>query len=239
MLQGKTCGMFTEQENGGLRVYHPPVKGMGYSIGADVAMGLATGDGSAAFVLGRDMKHYASFYGKIAPDLFGEFLCRLGNWFNNALLVPEVNNMGLLTLDRIKDKNYPNIYTREVNEVIGEELKNRIGWESNVKTKRKMLDEFVAHYRDKKIIINDIELLKEMSSLKVEDNGHIILSGKDRIVSACLAIQGLSQVVIDGEFKASNPLTGFKGKEGEITNLSIEDKLKYYKMKRGAVSSFS
>ena len=148
-----------------------------------------------------------------------------------------MNNHGILVIDRIKRKNYINTYQRIVEEVRGEEQQKRVGWQTNKKTKMKMINEFVAQYRDGHIKINDIDLLKEMSKLKIEDDGNVKLNGKDRIVAACLAIQGLPQVVTKGQFKASVPVRHI-AKEKDITSLTIEEKLKYYKTKRKEVSSF-
>jgi len=196
---------FKEAKHGGWKIFHDVEPGIKYSLGADVAEGLAQGDSSTAFIVDQNLKHVASYCGKIAPDLFGEMLCRAGNEYNNALLVVEINNHGILTLDRIKRRNYPNVYTRKVEEIPGEELQKKIGWQTTEKTKYKALDEFVANYRDKKLIIDDIDLLREMGTLVVEDNGKIILNGKDMVVAAMLSLQGIEQMVMDGEFKAFTP----------------------------------
>lgn len=230
--------MFREVKNGNLKIFSEPKEGAAYSIGCDVAEGLISGDYSTAFIIDRDLNHVASYCGHIAPDLFGEMLCRLGDKYNSGLLTVEINNHGILTLDRIKRRNYPNIYTRLVEETRGAELQRKIGWQTTEKTKAKMLDEFVAHYRDGKLIINDLDLLREMAGVVTEDNGKVILNGKDRVVSACLAIQGLEQVVIRGEFKAKRPGQDFDNKEDDIINMTIEDKLRYYKRKKKSPDSF-
>jgi len=215
--------MFREEKRGNLKIFERPRPEKSYSLGADVAEGLATGDSSTAFIIDTEMNHVASYCGKIHPDLFGEMLCRLGDWYNSALLTVEINNHGILTLDRIKRRNYPNVFTRTVEEIRGEEIQKRIGWQTTAKTKMKMLDEFVAQYRDGELKINDVDLLKEMAGLVVEDGGDVVLNGKDRIVAACLAIQGLPQVVRSGEFKAFTPS---QKRQKDLLNLSTEERAK-------------
>jgi hypothetical protein len=188
-----------------VKIFIQPTKGKGYSLGADIALGLASGDNSTAVVVDCEYNICATFKGKIAPDLFGEFLCRLGHKYNDALITPEINNHGLLTLDRIKSRNYPNIYTRKVEEVRGEDLKDQIGWQTTVKSKNKMLGEFIAAFRDGSIKITDLDIIKEMSTLVIEDDGNVNLNGKDLVVATCLAIQGIPHVIVKGEFKAFTP----------------------------------
>ena len=230
--------MFKEQRGGSLRIYEKPLDQKGYSIGADVSEGLAIGDLSTACVLDSNKKQVAQYGGKIHPKDFGKMLCRLGKYYNTAILVPEVNNIGISTIDAIVELGYNQIYTREVEEIRGEELQKKIGWQTNKKTKMKALNEFVANYRDKEVLLYDDRLLKEMAKVRVEDDGKVILNGKDYVVSVMLAIQGLEQLVIKGQFKASVPGQINKPMENKITSMTIEEKLRYYKNKKRSVSSF-
>jgi hypothetical protein len=161
-----------------------------------------------------------SYHGHIPPDTFGVELCKAGRYLNECVICPESNNHGLTTITKIKDLNYPRLYTREIKDEISDKLTVKYGWQSNVKTKMLALDEFVAAYRDRILKINDIELLKEMSLLTVETDGNVDLNGKDRVVSAMMAIQAIKQAPSEIKFKAHNP------NENKIPK-NINEKLKF------------
>jgi hypothetical protein len=229
-------GRFVEDYDGEIKVFSKPVPGKPYSIGSDVAEGLETGDGSTFSVFDKNMEQIASYYGKIAPDLLGKLLVQAGVYWNHGILVPEINNHGHATLAKIKDLQYHNVFSREVQEEHGVGITRKIGWQTNSKTKMKMLDDFVAAYRDDLINIKDVDLLREMMTLVVEPDGNVTLNGKDRVVAACLALQGLPKMVVPGQFKATVP--GKAERAMDVTKLSLEDRLKYYKNRDKGRSSF-
>jgi hypothetical protein len=214
-----------------VKIFEEPDPTKVYAIGADVAEGLEHGDFSTAFVVDKQMNQVASFCGHLDPDLLGGLLCRLGKMYNNALLAPEINNHGHATLAAIKNGNYRTIYYRLVKEELGDDYTKKFGWHTNVKTKSLMLDEFVAAYRDKTIRIRDPELYKEMLSITIEPNGDVKLNGKDRVVSACIALQAIKQAIAEG-FKAYIP----NKHPGKIS--TKVEKLKYYENKAKRESQF-
>lgn len=182
-----------QRKNGRFKVFEKPKQSKLYSIGVDVSEGLAMGDASTCCVLDDDYNQAACWYGRVDPDLLGRIACRIGKYYNNAILVPEVNNMGHTTLNEIKYLRYSNIYTRQVREELSDEFVSKIGFQTNRKTKHDMLNDFVAMVRDGLISLKDVDLLKEMSTLYIETDGNVELNGKDRTVAVCLAIQGLKQ----------------------------------------------
>lgn len=214
-----------EKQDNGIIIYDQPDNEKFYAIGADVAEGLADGDASTIFVIDSDFKQVASYQGSIEPGDFGKLLCQVGELYNKALVAVEVNNHGHSVVSKMRDLRYTNVYTREVKEELSEEYTKKIGWHTNAKTKMKMLDEFVEAFRDNIIELNDKALLKEMSTLSVEQDGNVILNSKDRTVSACIAIQAIKQANY-GDFKATNP--NKLNKEPK----TLEDKLKYLEKRR-------
>lgn len=177
-----------------LSVYLVPEKGKKYLIGADVAEGLAFGDSSCAFIMDQDGRQVAVFHGKLDPDHFGKVLVELAQVYNDALIIPEINNMGHTTLTAIKDSGYLKVYMRSVFDEIGKVETHKMGWRTTVANKQTMLSRLIAMYRDDEIVIYDRGLLKEMIDLTRESNGDVDLNGKDRVVAACLAAMGIDQV---------------------------------------------
>lgn len=178
-----------------LKVYKAPEKGKKYIIGADVAEGVETGDFSNAFIMDTDHNQVAVFHGHLDPDHFGNVLVDLAEVYNNALIVPEINNMGSTTLQAIKDRDYLRVYMRSVYDQIEDQKETlKMGWRTTSSSKQIMLSKLIARYRDDEIRILDINLLKEMMNLNRESDGGVELTGKDRIVGACLACVGVDQI---------------------------------------------
>lgn len=218
-------GSFVEDERGELFVFKKP-ENRAYAIGADVAEGLEEGDSSTACVMDKDMEACAVYCGKIDPDQFGVYLVRLAKWYNGALLTPEVNNHGHATVAAIKRESYYSVFKREVQEELGRELQDKIGWQTNSKTKMLMLDELVASFRDNLLKVNCASTLREMITINIEDGGDVVLNGKDRTVALGLAIQGLKQAVVPNSNKAYVP---GKIAKKDVTKMSLQEKLAYYK----------
>lgn len=178
-----------------LTVYFVPEKGMKYSIGADVALGLDIGDSSHAKILDSNHKEVAHFHGQIDPDHFGRCLVELAKIYNNAIITPEVNNMGHTVLNAIKSMGYTRVYNREIVEELNVgNITDKIGWVTTVKSKQTMLNALIAQYRDDEVIILDIGTINEMIKCTRESDGNVDLNGKDRVVALCLAIQGFTQI---------------------------------------------
>lgn len=215
---------------GGVIVYKAPEPNAAYAIGADIAEGLEDGDFSTACVLDKNFEQVAVYKGHLDPDLFGKFLVNLGKYYNNALLAPELNNHGHATLAAIKNERYYQIYRREVQEDLTNDIMDKVGWLNNVKSKMKMLDDFKQAYRDGSLKLNHEETLREMRTLTLEEDGNVILNGKDLVVATGLAIQGLGQAVTPGTigtFESSGDKTRFKSLQ-EMLRFSESNEESYF-----------
>jgi len=176
-----------------LKVYARPEKGEIYAIGGDVSEGLAIGDSSSLYVVNSKNEQVASWHHKVDPDLLGDVMCEIGRLFNDAILAPEINNMGITTLLRIKEKEYPNIFERINKEGTSDKYTKKLGWRTTAQSKREMLTKFSAMYRDGIAKIKDPLLLEEMMTVVTDENGNANLNGKDRTVAACIAYQAIGQ----------------------------------------------
>lgn len=190
-LQKKYLAMYPQF----LTVFNVPDKSKKYIIGADVAEGVETGDFSNAFIMDTDFNQVAVFHGHIDPDHFGHALVDLAEVYGNALIVPEINNMGSTTLQSIKNRDYLRVYMRAVYEELEDSKETlKMGWRTTRSNKQLMLSKLVSKYRDREIRILDIKLLSEMLNLNRESDGDVELTGKDRVVAACLACVGIDQI---------------------------------------------
>lgn len=173
-LHGNYAGVKHETTaNSPFKVWDYPEEGEKYVIGVDVAEGLETGDFSVVDVVRtRDLKTVARWRGHIDPDLLGEEVCLIGWWYNNALVGVEINNHGLTTLQRIRDKFYRNLYMRERGtDELFEMSTAKMGWRTDRKTKPLMIDELAKAIRDNDIIDYDIVFIRECMTYVRDDRG--------------------------------------------------------------------
>jgi hypothetical protein len=211
---------FTHSGRGELRIWKEPEENNRYSVGADVAEGLVSGDYSCAIVL--DKKNYeqvAEWHGKVPPDKFAHILKNLSKYYNNAKLVVESNNHGLTTLSYLKPIYY-NLYYRKDIGNREDKMTRQMGFRTTSKSKPVMIDTFAKLFREDEIKINGRELLSEMSTYVEDDNGSMnAQSGcfDDRVIAISLAIVGLKEVYLNvstgkeeiTKHKYSNPYTRY------------------------------
>lgn len=177
----------------GLQIYTPPRKNMQYFIGADISEGLAIGDASSACILDHEYKQVARWHGKIDPDIFGHLLIELGELYNDAVIAPEKNNMGISTVLTIRNAGYPNLYRETVEDQVTKTKRDRYGWITSKTSKMAMLNASIRILRDSIGSVLDIRLVDEMGLVAREENGTVNLNGKDRVVAFCIAVMAREQ----------------------------------------------
>ena len=134
-----------------LKIWAHPLPGHEYVIGGDVAEGLERGDYSVAEVVDiATMETVARWRGHIDPDKFGEIIAALGTYYNYALVGVEVNNHGLTTIQKLRDTFYTNLYKRDKGyDEDFEEPTSNLGWKTDVRTKRIMIDDLIRLIRER------------------------------------------------------------------------------------------
>ncbi|WP_066803358.1 hypothetical protein [Sphingomonas asaccharolytica] len=152
---------------------------MEYTIGADVSKGTggeqegSEGDWSVAQVLDRHKRQVAVWRGKVEPDYLAVILYHLGHLFNEARMGIEFNNHGILPNTLLYKtgvliggelKTYPNLYTREVYDKQTEEMREELGFYTDVKTRPLIIDELRKDVRDETILLNDPTTIDEMTT---------------------------------------------------------------------------
>jgi hypothetical protein len=194
---------FTVYLKDGWVIYREPEKDGLYVCGADISEGIEGGDYSFATIFDRKTgEEVAMWRGLTAPDRFGEILNKKGREYNNALMVPEVNNHGLTTITILKQLLYPSMYFRQAKlETLGATMTDRMGWRTTVITKPRLIDDFVQMARDKEIVIHSKITLDEMSVFVYDDAGNMVpQSGfhDDTIFGTGICLQGF-KVLFSGK----------------------------------------
>jgi len=137
-----------------------------YAIGADVAEGVGQ-DSSTAVVWdftqlpGEKPKVVAEYRNnKISPDLFAYELANGGKKYGMALIAPERNNHGHSTISKLKEI-YPEKYIYKE--------KDKLGWDTNLVSKPKMMFDLSTAVNDELIDIPSVGILAEMRRYDKEE----------------------------------------------------------------------
>jgi hypothetical protein len=197
IMEGNLIGanpmVLDKSEHGYLKVWKPPVELGQYVIGADVAEGKEKGDYACAQVLDkRSFEQVAVWHGRVDPDVFGRELYRLGMYYNEAMIAPERNSIGVAAIITLRDLYYPNLYVRESVGQVEDKLKPELGWQTNMQTKSLMVAETQRAIRDKMVMIHDELTLNELFSYQFDSEGHtnaVVGAHDDRVIALMIAIQ--------------------------------------------------
>ncbi|MDQ3222790.1 MAG: terminase family protein [Gemmatimonadota bacterium] len=180
--------------DGYLGVYEPPVIGKVYVIGADTSAGLEHGDYSSAHVIRADANPavVAHWHGLVDPDLYGRHLCRLGYWYNKALLAPEANNTGIAVINAIKRANYPRVYRRRSLDRMVDRSQDQLGFWTSKATKPLIISDLGQMLREGSLALEDGPTLAELRTYVRDAQGATHGSPHDdRVVSLAIAVHML------------------------------------------------
>jgi hypothetical protein len=118
-----------------LEVWREPKPNRRYVIGADSAEGTEKGNPTAAVILDLEtMDVCAVLHGKIAPEALADYLQKLGELYNVALVAVEKQNTGVAVLSEM-NKSYRNNYQKRRQTPAGWEETQTLGWDTNFQTK--------------------------------------------------------------------------------------------------------
>lgn len=169
--------------NGQLRIFEKPKKGVKYFIGGDVATGRAQ-DYSAFSIMDRFGEEVGCFKGKISVDRFAMLMIEYGRMYNNALLGPEANDIGLAVVSKIQSENYPNLYySSKILRKKGKrnpEVVDIPGWLTTSKNRPVMIDELEEDIRNEEVFIRDPFFVQEAYTFIYDASNKPIALGKNR-----------------------------------------------------------
>lgn len=158
-----------ERSLGELRVYTEPIAGHQYVMGGDVAQ---EGDYSVLVVLDRTtLEEVALWWGHTNEFDLAHIANRLGMYYNEALIGIERNNMGVAVVKKLDELNYKRQYRMEVLDELGKKVKDKLGWETNSKTRPIMISDLIQVVSERQIIIRSKEIIGEMRSFVKNKRG--------------------------------------------------------------------
>jgi hypothetical protein len=196
--KGLEAGTWENHSHGELHCYLPHDPGGRYYIGADVGAGVNR-DWSVAQVLDSAGRQAAVYRAQIDPDSYATTLASLGKYFNDAEIIPESNNHGILTCVRLsKDLDYPNVFTETVYDKISDQETTKIGFFTSVKSKPLVIDKLRAALRDGTVTIFDKTTLEEMRSYIVTETGK--MQAEPGCHDDCVMALALANHINEGEW---------------------------------------
>lgn len=171
------------EENGQLLILKQPLPNEQYWIGADVAGGRAR-DYSAFSIMNRMGEEFACYKGKITPDKFAGLLMKKGKQFNNAVIAPEGNDIGLATVLAIQNSGYSNLYyAKQLIRKKGEKKPKETeipGWLTTKQNRPIIIDGLVEDIRNNDIEIKDPFFIQEAYTFIYDERNKPIAMNKDK-----------------------------------------------------------
>lgn len=169
--------------NGQLKLFEKPKKGTYYSIGGDVSTGRAQ-DYSAFSIMDRFGEEVGCFKGKISVDRFADVLGEIGLMYNNALLAPESNDVGLAVTSKLQSNGYPNLYySQKILKKKGKrkpQMEEIPGWLTTSKNRPVIIDELEQDIRNEEVIIRDPFFVQEAYTFIYDASNRPVAIGKNR-----------------------------------------------------------
>ena len=185
-----------DPENGNrmheVRVWKAPKPGRRYVVSLDPSKG-GGGDNAAFEVIDvLTLEQVAEFTSNQIPigDL-GVILDNLGRWYNNAVVVPEMNFHGEAILADLKRLGYGNIYTREVVDERTNKRTKKLGFDTTHTMRDAALDELDKMLWEGATKINSAILKAELLTFIINEAGkRVAKEGKtdDAILAYAIAL---------------------------------------------------
>lgn len=178
---------------GFLKIYKEAQPEWTYVIGADSCESALSHDEACAQVLSRNTwEQVAHLHGHIAPDDFARKLFALGLYYNMALLCPERNGPGAVTVQQLAELGYPNL-CRTPKSVITDGGKwvetEEFGFHTNVKTKPQIIEKLSSSLRDLLLVLHDKQTVDQLETFvvrKVNEEGHVQTGAEDGFRDDCV-----------------------------------------------------
>lgn len=197
---------FMPDLNGFLKIYQEAQPEERYVIGADTCESALTHDEACAQVIKRSTwTQVAHMHGHMNPEDFAERIIALGLYYNRALLCPERNGPGLVTVTALANRHYPNICKIKRSVVsdsgVWQETEE-YGFHTNVKTKPLIIDQLQNALRTLLLVLHDAKTVEELDSYVVQNvnkDGHVQMGadqGKrdDCVMALAIAVHYAHQV---------------------------------------------
>ena len=190
---------FMPDQQGFLKIYQESQPEERYVIGADTCESALTHDEACAQVIKRSTwSQVAHLHGHMNPEDFAERLIALGLYYNRALLCPERNGPGLVTVTYLSNKHYPNLCKQRKAVVSDAGVwaeTEEYGFHTNVKTKPVIIDQLQTALRTLLLVLHDAKTVEELETYvvqKVNSEGHVVMGADEGKRDDCVIALAIS-----------------------------------------------
>lgn len=187
---------FQPADTGNLTIYKAPSRDRDY--GQYLVAGDPThstrGDYAVAQVINRrNMEQVAVWRGRVDPASFGEELFKLGMYYNEALVVSEIEGPGYATIGKLLGMNYPRVYRRaRPDNTPGKVSGDLHGWSTTLQSKHLAIGWLLKAVVDGSITLHHPGTYTEMKNYVSLDGGGYGNSGgsdhDDTVMSMAIAV---------------------------------------------------
>ncbi len=134
------------------------------------------------------------------PDLLAYEILVGARAFGNCLVAVERNNHGFTTLSKLKEI-YPNIYQEEKFDKMTNKKTTKLGWNTNLATKPKMLYDLRTVIDNEAVELSSADLIRECKIYPINevDSMNNDLTHYDRVIAAAIGFQMRSTIQNFGE----------------------------------------
>lgn len=180
-------------------IWKLPRKDVKYYSGVDTGEGIGS-DNSAIEIIdaeGYQVFEFAS--NKIKPYEFAELVRAIGIYYGKSLLVVEKMSAGHTVVDNLytSSDRYINLYKYKHYDAKGK-MRKKPGFETSGKSRPIIINRFVEWFDKGQVCINSKDLLNEMKTFQMDDNGKVQATTgakDDRVMAFCMALEGLANGV--------------------------------------------
>lgn len=167
---------FVRDPSGPLTIYRAPkssdTRNDRYFIAGDPSETI-TGDPACIQVINRQtLEQVAVFHDRLNPIHFAHEMMRVGKYYNEAMLCPEVEGGGQATMATIIAANYPNIWMDKRPDRIRVGSFSLAGWSTNYQRKRWAIGVLQRQIIDKSIVLHDTLTYNQLRNFVEHDDGY-------------------------------------------------------------------
>jgi hypothetical protein len=219
-----------DDPDGVLTVWTPPRENRQYIIPADICEGVKDGAFNIGAVMDRSSWEIAAEIRlRCDPGEFGRMMCVLGEYYNWALAIPEMNNPGHATLEAMKSwrkYGYPHILKTTD---LWPDATEKLGFPTNEKTKALIVSALRTAIDHKAYQENSPVAIKEMKGAIFNEYGKVVSErgkntvGKDKerlyldcAITRMIGVYALKYLTLDDSYRDN------KNKEGilQVTRIA-------------------